>query len=101
MPTGRRGQILARAARLLRERREDLARTIAAEAGKALKFARTEVDRAAATFTLAAEEARRIHGETVPLDATPGGEGYMGFWLRRPLGVVAAITPFNFPLNLV
>ncbi|MDQ7850342.1 MAG: aldehyde dehydrogenase family protein [Armatimonadota bacterium] len=101
MPAHRRADILARAAALIRERREEFARTIAAEAGKALKFARVEVDRAITTFTIASEEARRLHGETVPLDAVPAGEGYFGFWVRRPVGVVAAISPFNFPLNLV
>ncbi|HEY8498930.1 MAG TPA: aldehyde dehydrogenase family protein [Limnochordales bacterium] len=101
LPAHRRAAILARAAALLQERREALARTIAAEAGKALKWARVEVDRGITTFTIAAEEARRIHGETVPLDAVPAGEGYFGFFVRRPVGVVAAITPFNFPLNLV
>jgi len=65
------------------------------------KYARIEVDRAISTFTIASEEAKRIHGETIPLDAVPAGEGYFGFWQRRPLGVVAAISPFNFPLNLV
>jgi acyl-CoA reductase-like NAD-dependent aldehyde dehydrogenase len=59
------------------------------------------VDRAISTFTIAAEEAKRVHGETIPLDAVPAGEGYFGFWLRRPVGVIAAISPFNFPLNLV
>jgi acyl-CoA reductase-like NAD-dependent aldehyde dehydrogenase len=101
MPAHRRSEILGRAAALIRERREDLARTIAAEAGKALKFARIEADRAVSTFTFAAEESKRLHGETVPLDAVPAGEGYFGFWTRRPVGVIAAITPFNFPLNLV
>lgn len=101
LPAHRRSAILARAAALLAERRDDLARTIAAEAGKALKFARLEVDRAVGTFTFAAEEAKRLHGETIPLDASPAGEGYFGFWLRRPVGVIAAISPFNFPLNLV
>jgi acyl-CoA reductase-like NAD-dependent aldehyde dehydrogenase len=101
MPAHRRAEILSRTANLLRERKEEIARTIAAEAGKALKFARIEVDRAMSTFALAAEEAKRIHGETFALDAVPAGEGYFGFWVRRPLGVVAAITPFNFPLNLV
>jgi acyl-CoA reductase-like NAD-dependent aldehyde dehydrogenase len=101
LPAHRRSSILARAAALLAERRDDLAGTIAAEAGKALKFARLEVDRAAGTFTFAAEEAKRLHGETLPLDASPAGEGYFGFWLRRPVGVIAAISPFNFPLNLV
>jgi acyl-CoA reductase-like NAD-dependent aldehyde dehydrogenase len=101
LPTHRRSDILGRAAALILERKEDLARTIAAEAGKALKFARVEVERAASTFTIASEEAKRLHGETLPLDAVPTGEGYFGFWTRRPVGVVAAISPFNFPLNLV
>lgn len=101
MPAHKRADILARAAALIRERKEDFARTIAAEAGKALKYARIEVDRGITTFTIAAEEARRIHGETVPLDAVPAGEGYFGFYVRRPVGVIAAISPFNFPLNLV
>lgn len=101
MPAHKRSTILARTADLINERREDLARTIAAEAGKALKYARLEVDRAVNTFVVAAEEAKRIHGETVPLDAASSGEGYFGFYVRRPMGVVAAISPFNFPLNLV
>ena len=101
MPAYRRAEILLKTAALLRERHEDLAKTIAAEAGKALKFARAEVDRAISTFTIASEEAKRLHGETLPLDAVPSGEGYFGFWLRRPVGVIAAISPFNFPLNLV
>jgi acyl-CoA reductase-like NAD-dependent aldehyde dehydrogenase len=101
MPAHRRHEILLRTAQLLLEGREEMARVIAAEAGKALKFARAEVDRAVSTFTVAAEEARRLHGETVPLDGVPSGEGYFGYWVRRPVGVVAAIAPFNFPLNLV
>jgi len=101
MPTYRRADVLQKTAVLLQERYDDLSRTIAAEAGKALKFARAEVTRAINTFTLAGEEAKRIHGETIPLDAVQAGEGYFGFYLRRPVGVVGAITPFNFPLNLV
>jgi len=101
MPAYKRAEILFKTASLLRERSEDLAKTIAAEAGKALKFARAEVDRAISTFTIASEEAKRLHGETFPLDAVPSGEGYFGFWVRRPVGVIAAISPFNFPLNLV
>ena len=101
LPAFRRSEILARASALIQERRDEFARTIAAEAGKALKYARAEVDRGAQTFLIAAEEAKRIAGETVPLDAVPAGEGYFGFFLRRPVGVVAAIAPFNFPLNLV
>ena len=101
MPAHKRAEILLRAAALMRERADDLAKTIAAEAGKALKFARAEVDRAASVFVIAAEEAKRLHGETIPLDAVPSGEGYFGYWTRRPVGVIAAISPFNFPLNLV
>jgi acyl-CoA reductase-like NAD-dependent aldehyde dehydrogenase len=101
MPAHQRAEILARSAVLIGERKEELAETIASEAGKALKYARAEVDRAVSTFTIAAEEAKRVHGETIPLDAVPAGEGYFGFWLRRPVGVIAAISPFNFPLNLV
>ncbi len=101
LPAYRRAEILSRVASALRVRREEVAWLIAAEAGKALKYARVEVDRAINTFTVASEEAKRIHGETVPLDAVPQGEGYFGFYVRRPVGVVAAITPFNFPLNLV
>ncbi|MFQ5946502.1 MAG: aldehyde dehydrogenase family protein [Anaerolineae bacterium] len=100
-PAHERAQILARTSETIRDRREEFASAIAAEAGKAVKWARIEVDRATSTFSLAGEEAKRIHGETVPLDAVPAGEGYFGFYLRRPVGVVAAITPFNFPLNLV
>ena len=101
LPAYKRAEILLKTAALLRERFDDMAKTIAAEAGKALKFARAEVDRAISTFTIASEEAKRLHGETIPLDAVPAGEGYFGFWTRRPVGVIAAISPFNFPLNLV
>ena len=101
LPTYKRSEILLRTATLITQKKDDFSRTIAAEAGKALKFARAEVDRAISTFTIAAEEAKRLHGETLPLDAVPAGEGYFGFWTRRPVGVIAAISPFNFPLNLV
>lgn len=101
LPAHRRYDILHRAAELIASRKEPLARTIAEEAGKPIKFARIEVDRATQTFQLAAEESRRIHGETLALDAVPSGEQHFGFWWRKPVGVVLAITPFNFPLNLV
>jgi len=100
-PAHRRAQILRRAADLLHERREALAETITREVGKAWKHSAGEVSRTIETFTFAGEEAKRIHGETVPLDASPSGEGRVGFYIRTPIGVVAAITPFNFPLNLV
>ncbi|MGZ3625921.1 MAG: aldehyde dehydrogenase family protein [Ktedonobacteraceae bacterium] len=94
-------EILMRAAELIRLRIDDLALTMAYEAGKPLRDARAEADRAADTFNWAAEEAKRIHGEMVPLEATPGSENRLAFTIRVPVGVVCAITPFNFPLNLV
>jgi len=97
MPAHRRSDLLRQTAEIIRSQREIFARTIAAEAGKALKFARTEVDREVNTFVVAAEESKRIHGETVPLDSMPVGEHHFGFYVRRPVGVVAAISPFNFP----
>ncbi len=101
MPTHQRTKILFAIAAQITNNREQLAQLIAQEAGKPIRAARMEVDRAANTFQVAGEEARRIHGETLALDASPHGEGYVGFWWRRPVGVVGAITPFNFPLNLV
>jgi acyl-CoA reductase-like NAD-dependent aldehyde dehydrogenase len=97
----RRAEILDTAARLLAERSEDFARTIALESAKPLKTARIEAKRAVSTFTFAAVEARRLTGEMVPVDAAQIGEGRIAFTLRVPVGVVAAISPFNFPLNLV
>lgn len=101
MPAHQRGAILNRAAQLIHDQSADLAELMARESGKPLRYARGEVSRAVETFTFAADEARRIHGETVPLDAARGGVGKIGYYLRVPIGVVAAITPFNFPLNLV
>jgi acyl-CoA reductase-like NAD-dependent aldehyde dehydrogenase len=100
-PAHRRAGILRRTADLIAAREEELATLIAREAGKAWKHAVGEVQRGVETFTFAGEEAKRIHGETVPMDASPAGENRVGFYLRTPVGVVAAITPFNFPLNLV
>jgi acyl-CoA reductase-like NAD-dependent aldehyde dehydrogenase len=100
-PAHKRAQILKRAAELIAERKQDLTVTICREVGKAWKHAQGEVARSIETFTFAAEEAKRIHGETIPMDASPSGENRMGFYIRTPIGVVAAITPFNFPLNLV
>jgi len=101
LPAHRRGKILARTAELLEKYQEDIATMICREAGKAWKFSRLEVARAIETFQFAAEEAKRIHGETVPMDASTGGENRMGFYFRTPVGVIGAISPFNFPLNLV
>jgi acyl-CoA reductase-like NAD-dependent aldehyde dehydrogenase len=100
-PAHERSRVLRRAAELIESRREALTTTIAREAGKAWKHASGEITRSVETFVFAAEEAKRIHGETVPMDASPSGEGRIGFYLRMPMGVIAAITPFNFPLNLV
>ncbi len=97
----RRHEILAETARLLRERSEEFAQVLTREMGKVIAESRGEVARAVETLTLSAEEAKRITGETLPLDAAPGGEGKFGFTVRIPCGVVLAITPFNFPLNLV
>jgi acyl-CoA reductase-like NAD-dependent aldehyde dehydrogenase len=100
-PAHERSRVLHRAAGLIESRRDALTTTIAREAGKAWKHAAGEITRSVETFVFAAEEAKRIHGETIPMDASPSGEGRIGFYLRMPVGVVAAITPFNFPLNLV
>ncbi|HEX3658016.1 MAG TPA: aldehyde dehydrogenase family protein [Pirellulales bacterium] len=96
-----RGQWLRRAADLMAERTDDLAKILSQEEGKTLREARFEVSRAKETLDISAEEARRIGGEVLPLDGAPGGAGRLGFTLRVPCGVVVAITPFNFPLNLV
>ena len=100
-PAHRRSAILNATARAIEADRDALAKVIAQESGKALEYAAAEVARGIETFTFSAEEAKRIHGETIPLDASTAGENRMGFFLRMPVGVVAAITPFNFPLNLV
>ena len=93
--------ILMRAAKLMDERQEDLARTLTMEEGKVIGEARLEVSRAAETIIGSAEEAKRLGSEVVPLDGAPGTGNRIGFTLRVPCGVVLAITPFNFPLNLV
>ena len=93
--------ILRRTADLMAERAEDLGQTITKEEGKVIAEGRGEVQRAIQTITGSAEEAKRLHGETVPLDAAPGNINQFGFTIRVPVGVVAAIAPFNFPLNLV
>jgi acyl-CoA reductase-like NAD-dependent aldehyde dehydrogenase len=101
LPAHERARILDAVAGLLEERQEEAARTICAEAGKPMKAARVEAQRAVSTFTFAAVEARRLAGEVVPMDASPAGEGKLAFTLRLPIGIVGAISPFNFPLNLV
>jgi glyceraldehyde-3-phosphate dehydrogenase (NADP+) len=96
-----RHKILMRAANLMQARHEEVGRLISQEEGKIIAEGRTEATRAIETITGSAEEAKRIHGETIPLDGDPGGKGKLGFTLRVPCGVVVAISPFNFPLNLV
>lgn len=94
-------QILMKAAAKIEARQEEFAKTITLEGGKVISEARVEAGRAVQTLQLSAEEARRLHGETIPLDASPGGAGKFGFTIRVPCGVVVAISPFNFPLNLM
>jgi acyl-CoA reductase-like NAD-dependent aldehyde dehydrogenase len=101
LPAHERAAILDRIAAVLAERSEDAARTICAEAGKPIKAARVEASRAVSTFTMAAVEARKLAGDVIPMDASPAGVGKLALTLRQPVGIVAAITPFNFPLNLV
>ena len=100
MPLYRRAEILAATGQILLRETEPLARLITVEAGKTIRETRAEVARAAGIFQLAAEETRRLHGETVPFDALSTGAGRSGYWTRTPLGVVGAITPWNVPLAL-
>ncbi|HXS46129.1 MAG TPA: aldehyde dehydrogenase family protein, partial [Solirubrobacterales bacterium] len=100
-PQHERAAVLDRAAALVGERIEDLALTIAAEAGKPLKTAEAEAGRCVDTLAFSAVEARKLSGGTVPMEASAAGAGKLGVMLRVPFGVVGAISPFNFPLNLV
>ena len=101
LPAHERARILDGTARLLEERQEEAAQIVSAEAGKPLKAARVEAQRAVSTYTFAAVEARKLSGEMVPMDASPAGAGKLAFTMRLPIGIVGAISPFNFPLNLV
>src|SRR6202451_45008 len=101
LPAFERQRVLRRVAQAMAERREEFSRTIAQEAGKTIKLARTEVDRAVFIFNVAAEETTRIYGEYLPLDWQEFTAGRWGIVKRFPLGPIAGITPFNFPLNLV
>ena len=100
LPAYERAAILMRAHADLVSRREEIGRTIAGEVGKAIRDALAEADRGAQTFHVAAEEARRIGGETIPMDLAPHGRKRVAFTRRFPIGPVAAISPFNFPFNL-
>ncbi len=101
LPAHRRAAILDRVAELIRERRDEFASTIAHEAGKPITTAGVEVDRAVQTIIFSAVEARRLGGELIGMDAHPAGENKAGLVMRLPIGIVGAISPFNFPLNLV
>ena len=101
LPSYTRCEILHGITRRLRERREEFARTMTLESGKPIRDSRAEVDRAVLTFTVAREEAKRLSGETIPLDLNQVSEGRFGVIRRFPIGPILGITPFNFPLNLV
>ncbi len=94
-------ELLSKVAEGIKNRQDDLIETIMRESGKPIRFARNEVSRAQLTFTWAAEEARRLKGDFLPLDMTPQTKGYFGITKRFPLGIILGISPFNFPLNLV
>jgi acyl-CoA reductase-like NAD-dependent aldehyde dehydrogenase len=101
LPSDTRQRSLRAVTEAIEARREELARTLALEAGKPIKAARVEVERAAFTFSLAAEESTRISGEWLPMDLQPATAGRWAIVRRFPAGPIASITPFNFPLNLV
>ena len=101
LPAHARAEALLKIAGRLAGRQDEIARTMTAESGKPIADARREVGRAVQTFTIAAEEAKRIPGEVIPMDLTPGMEHHVSFVRRVPIGPVLGITPFNFPLNLV
>src|ERR671933_373551 len=101
LPAHKRAEILVRVAAQLGRRHDEVARLISDESGKPIKAARVEAQRAMSTYTFAAVEARKLAGEMVPMDASQAGAGKLAFTLRQPIGVVGAISPFNFPCNLV
>lgn len=101
LPAHERARILEELVMRLEKRKEEAARIIALEAAKPIIFSRAEVERSIETYKFAAEEAKRIHGETIPLDAAKSGSNRLGYTVREPIGVIGAITPFNFPMNLV
>ncbi|MDQ7797945.1 MAG: aldehyde dehydrogenase family protein [Candidatus Edwardsbacteria bacterium] len=100
LPAHRRAAIIRAAAGIIDRQMDQLTVTIAREAGKPCRYARAEVERCVENLEYISEEAKRIHGQTLPIDAGRSGEGRVGYYERHPIGVVAAITPFNFPLNL-
>ena len=100
LATFERAAILTRMSEAIARNRDEVARTVAGEVGKPIRDALTETDRAVVTFQAAADAARHLHGELMPLDLAPHGRGRLGIVRRFPIGPVAAISPFNFPLNL-
>jgi glyceraldehyde-3-phosphate dehydrogenase (NADP+) len=101
MTTFERARVLLKAASIVSENLEEFARTVAREGSKTIREARKEASRCVNTLTVSGEEAKRLVGETIPFDSFPGGEQRRGYYVREPVGVVLAITPFNDPLNLV
>src|SRR5947207_3789216 len=101
LPAHKRAEILVKVAGLIGRRHEEVARTISDESGKPIKTARVEASRAMSTYTFAAVEARKLAGEMIPMESAQAGEGKLAFTVRKPIGVVGAISPFNFPCNLV
>jgi acyl-CoA reductase-like NAD-dependent aldehyde dehydrogenase len=101
LPAHKRAEILVKVAAALGRRHDEVARLISDEAGKPMKAARVEAQRAMSTYTFAAVEARKLAGEMIPMEAAQAGTGKLAFTLRQPIGIVGAISPFNFPLNLV
>ncbi|MCB0256736.1 MAG: aldehyde dehydrogenase family protein [Anaerolineae bacterium] len=101
MPTHQRIALLSGAASWIEQRQEEYARTIALEGIKTIREARKEASRCVDTLRISAEEARRVTGETIPFDQRPGSEHRFGYYVREPIGIIGAITPFNDPLNLV
>ena len=101
MDAYKRSEILENTSTLLQKHREDIIETLIVESGKPWKYANGEIGRAIETFKFAAEEAKQISGETIPFDASPNSTSKLGFYFRTPIGVIGAISPFNFPLNLV
>src|SRR6266436_8578812 len=100
MTLDERSTILRKAHQKLLEQRDEMALAVSSETGKPIKEARLEVERSAMTLLFSSEEAHRLRGEVVPMDASPTGKGHWAMTVREPLGVIAAVTPFNFPLNL-
>ncbi|MBI2264719.1 MAG: aldehyde dehydrogenase family protein [Armatimonadetes bacterium] len=100
-PAHKRSLVLRKTAEMIGARKKEFAETITSENSKPIKASFAEVERTVQTFMFAAEEAKRIEGFTIPMDAAPSGEGRVAFTIRQPIGVIGAITPFNFPLNLV